>query len=225
MPVDVKLLKPEDAKVLLSTKPLGDPAVGPSLVDAIVAADQSFAGKAITVSLGGTLSIHAFNSEDDEDEDGVLGAPSGDGPGGLAPQLRLTPDDAFVKYRCGATVKATAAGTALKAIGFDFEGSAEDLESYGATALFLERASLSRPGFSASDRDAAAIALLCRRLDGIPLAIELAAARVKALSVPQILERLAHASARGRPEQRRQQFLFDVTRRKRLAKRRGQELE
>ena len=126
MPVDVKLLKPEDAKVLLSTKPLGDPAVGPALVDAVVAADQSFAGKAITVSLGGTLSIHAFNSEDDEDEDGVLGEPAVEGPrGGLAPQLRLTPDDAFVKYRCAATVKATAAGTALSRLGFDFEGSAE----------------------------------------------------------------------------------------------------
>ena len=126
MPVDVKLLKPEDAKVLLSTKPLGDPAVGPALVDAVVAADQSFAGKAITVSLGGTLSIRAFNSEDDEDEDGVLGEPADEAPGGgLAPQLRLTPNDAFVKYRCAATVKATAAGTALGSLGFDFEGSAE----------------------------------------------------------------------------------------------------
>jgi hypothetical protein len=126
VPVDVKLLKPEDAKVLLSTKPLGDPAVGPSLVDAVVAADQSFAGKAITVSLGGTLSIRAFNSADDEDEDGVLGEPSDEAPGGaLAPQLRLTSADAFVKYRCAATVKATAAGTALSSLGFDFEGSAE----------------------------------------------------------------------------------------------------
>ena len=126
MPVDVKLLKPEDAKVLLSAKPLGDPAVGPALVDAVIAADQSFAGKAITVSLGGTLSIRAFNSEDDEDDDGVLGEPAAEGPGGgLAPQLRLTSNDAFVKYRCAATVKATAAGTALRSLGFDFEGSAE----------------------------------------------------------------------------------------------------
>ena len=68
--------------------------------------------------------------------------------------------------------------------------SAESLESYEATALFVERAALVRPGFAAEGGDAEAVVAICRRLDGIPLAIELAAARVKVLSVGQILERL-----------------------------------
>jgi predicted ATPase/serine/threonine protein kinase len=64
------------------------------------------------------------------------------------------------------------------------------LPEYDATALFLDRARLSKPDFAADPRDARAVAEICRRLDGIPLAIELAAARVRVLSVEQILERL-----------------------------------
>jgi predicted ATPase/transcriptional regulator with XRE-family HTH domain len=56
--------------------------------------------------------------------------------------------------------------------------------------LFVERARAARPGFVLSDDNATAVALLCRRLDGMPLAIELAAARVRAMSVEQITERL-----------------------------------
>jgi predicted ATPase/serine/threonine protein kinase len=67
---------------------------------------------------------------------------------------------------------------------------AERLSEYGATALFLDRARRSKPAFAASPHDARAVAEICRRLDGIPLAIELAAARVKALTVGQILARL-----------------------------------
>jgi non-specific serine/threonine protein kinase len=59
-----------------------------------------------------------------------------------------------------------------------------------AVRLFVERASFARPGFEATDHTLPAIATLCRRLEGIPLAIELAAARARALSVEQILARL-----------------------------------
>src|SRR4029079_11417815 len=55
-----------------------------------------------------------------------------------------------------------------------------------AVRLFVDRAALGRPGFGATRSPASAIAALCRRLEGIPLAIELAAARVKVLSVEQI---------------------------------------
>ena len=56
--------------------------------------------------------------------------------------------------------------------------------------LFVDRARAKRPDFAMTPEAAAAIESICRRLDGIPLAIELAAARVKALTVEQILERL-----------------------------------
>jgi len=59
-----------------------------------------------------------------------------------------------------------------------------------AVALFVDRARLADPGFSLSDANASVVAQICLRLDGIPLAIELAATRVRVLRVEQILERL-----------------------------------
>ena len=56
--------------------------------------------------------------------------------------------------------------------------------------LFVERARLHRPAFALTPQNAAAVAEVCRRLDGIPLALELAAARVAVLSVEQIAARL-----------------------------------
>ncbi|GGO82370.1 ATP-binding protein [Wenjunlia tyrosinilytica] len=59
-----------------------------------------------------------------------------------------------------------------------------------AVELFVERARAVVPGLTVNDRERARIAELCRRLDGIPLALELAAGRMRALSVEQLLERL-----------------------------------
>src|SRR5579859_1359511 len=70
-------------------------------------------------------------------------------------------------------------------------GSAEDAHRYEAIRLFADRAAASLPGFAIGLANADAVAALCRALDGMPLAIELAAARVRALSVEQIAERLA----------------------------------
>jgi non-specific serine/threonine protein kinase len=61
---------------------------------------------------------------------------------------------------------------------------------YESVELFVARASAASPGFVVSEWNAATVGELCRRLEGIPLAIELAAARVKVLSVEQILARL-----------------------------------
>ena len=60
------------------------------------------------------------------------------------------------------------------------------LAEYEAIRLFAERAALSQPGFALTASNAATVAQICHRLDGIPLAIEFAAARVKVLSVHQI---------------------------------------
>jgi predicted ATPase len=65
-----------------------------------------------------------------------------------------------------------------------------ELVQYEAIRLFAERAALSQPGFSVTASNAAAVAQICHRLDGIPLAIEFAAAQAKVLSVDQIGARL-----------------------------------
>jgi len=67
----------------------------------------------------------------------------------------------------------------------------ENLPQYEAVQLFVERAQTALPGFTLTKDNALAVAQVCHQLDGIPLAIELAAARVKALRVKQIAARLA----------------------------------
>jgi predicted ATPase/DNA-binding CsgD family transcriptional regulator len=61
---------------------------------------------------------------------------------------------------------------------------------YEASNLFVQRARLVKPGFSLTEGNALAVAQVCHRLDGMPLAIELAAAKMKVLSVEQIASRL-----------------------------------
>ncbi len=66
------------------------------------------------------------------------------------------------------------------------------LAHYGAVALFLERAREVQPGFELTALNAALITEICQRLDGLPLALELAAARLKVLSLQTLMERLEH---------------------------------
>jgi non-specific serine/threonine protein kinase len=91
----------------------------------------------------------------------------------------------------------------------DAAPSLEMLGAYAAIDLFVDRARDAVPGFALDAVQAPAVAEICRRLDGIPLAIELAAARVKLLSVEQIRARLvdrfrllATASRASVPRQR-----------------------
>ena len=64
------------------------------------------------------------------------------------------------------------------------------LPRYEATRLFVERAVAVKPDFVLTEQNASAVAQVCYRLDGIPLAIELAAARTKVLSVEEVADRL-----------------------------------
>src|SRR5215469_8031984 len=64
------------------------------------------------------------------------------------------------------------------------------VQEYGSVRLFAERARAVTPGFELTDGNAAAVAEICRRLDGLPLAIELAAAKVRLLPTQALLARL-----------------------------------
>jgi len=66
----------------------------------------------------------------------------------------------------------------------------EEAPSYTAVRLFVDRARSARPGFTLDHAGAGSLVEICRRLDGIPLAIELAAASVKALPVQELAARL-----------------------------------
>ena len=68
--------------------------------------------------------------------------------------------------------------------------SPEDLLRFESVRLFEDRAALVSPGFEVSDQNAEAVGRICRRLDGIPLAVELAAARLRMMSPSEIADRL-----------------------------------
>jgi predicted ATPase/DNA-binding CsgD family transcriptional regulator len=71
------------------------------------------------------------------------------------------------------------------------EVSLEQLSQYAAVRLFVERAQAVRPSFSLTVDNAGAVTEICRRLDGLPLALELAAARIRLLSPETMLTRLS----------------------------------
>ena len=94
------------------------------------------------------------------------------------------------------------------------ESQIAEVVSSPAVALFLDRVRAVRPGFDLMPADVPTVVGICRRLDGLPLALELAAARTKLLSMPALLNRLEHrlplltGGPRDQPE--RQQTLRDA---------------
>lgn len=82
-----------------------------------------------------------------------------------------------------------------------------------AVRLFVERAQLVRPGFDITEENCATVVAICRRVDGIPLGIELAAALVKVLAPGQILARMQRdlkVLATGRPSTSARHTALDV---------------
>jgi predicted ATPase/DNA-binding SARP family transcriptional activator/DNA-binding CsgD family transcriptional regulator len=89
--------------------------------------------------------------------------------------------------------------------------SVDDLLRYEALRLFVDRARLRLPDFGLTEENAGAVTRVCRKLDGIPLAIELATARMGALAVEQVAQRLEISldvlGGPGRTAEARQQTL------------------
>jgi predicted ATPase/DNA-binding SARP family transcriptional activator/DNA-binding CsgD family transcriptional regulator len=87
----------------------------------------------------------------------------------------------------------------------------EELAGYGSARLFVERARSHSPAFEVTPENAGAVAEICRKLDGVPLAVELAAARVGTLSAAQISIRLSNSlnllTGGGRTAQPRQRTI------------------
>lgn len=92
--------------------------------------------------------------------------------------------------------------------------TAADLDPYPSVTLFLERARAASPGLTLTDANAPAVAEICWRLDGIPLALELAAVRASTMTLESLADRLNDgldlliAKVRSRPE--RQQTMRAV---------------
>ncbi|HMJ07770.1 MAG TPA: tetratricopeptide repeat protein, partial [Pyrinomonadaceae bacterium] len=72
----------------------------------------------------------------------------------------------------------------------DGSGSLEEIRSNDAIKLFVQRAVSAKPGFELNEANAATVGAICTKLEGLPLAIELAAARIKILNPEGILKRL-----------------------------------
>jgi predicted ATPase len=94
------------------------------------------------------------------------------------------------RERLGMTGELTYRVPSLTVPGTDESRSPEIVSSYEGVRLFIERAALLRRGFHVTSENAAAVASICGRLDGMPLAIELAAPRLSAMSVDELSERL-----------------------------------
>jgi len=96
----------------------------------------------------------------------------------------------------------------------DQEIRADDATHYDSVSLFLDRAAAVAPDFTIADGNRVAVIELCRRLDGIPLAIELAAVWLRILSPAQILDRLEdrfRLLAGGKPAMPARQQALDAT--------------
>jgi predicted ATPase/DNA-binding SARP family transcriptional activator len=91
----------------------------------------------------------------------------------------------------------------------DAASSPFDVERFGAIAMFCDRARARDPDFALDDSNAQDVSEVCRRLDGLPLALELAAARIGSLAPAELAERLDGAlsvlvsGARDAPERQR----------------------
>ncbi|SNT29270.1 protein kinase domain-containing protein [Rhodococcoides kyotonense] len=126
----------------------------------------------------------------------------------ICPQLRIL---ATSREALGIAGEAVLRVPPLTVPNPELRPSLRSVSKYDAVTLFVERAAAAAPGFTLTDENTDAVTGICLRLDGLPLPIELAAARLRVMSPEQILDRLTDRYAlltrgnRGAPD--RQQTL------------------
>ncbi len=112
----------------------------------------------------------------------------------VAELVRVSPGSRFVVTSRGPLRITAEQEMPLEPLGVPERLDPESAAGFDAVALFIERAMAVRPDFALTPENASAVAELVRGLDGLPLAIELVASRVRLLPVPEILARLDLAS-------------------------------
>ena len=102
--------------------------------------------------------------------------------------MSSTPPEAWLRLCCCAAPRLRVVATSREALGLAGEAAwrVPSLEERGAVELFMDRAGQARPGWQADADETEAIARICQRLDGLPLAIELAAARTRMMNPARI---------------------------------------
>jgi predicted ATPase/class 3 adenylate cyclase/Tfp pilus assembly protein PilF len=174
-----------DGAFFVSLDAVRDPGLVPSAVAAVLRVEER--GRSTQDALGEHLAARDLLLVLDNFEQIVEAAPFVDGLLGVAPRLKVLITSRVPLRLYGEQEYA------VDPLGLPAEDEAVglgELKQYDAVTLFIERARAVRPDFSVTNENAPAVAEICVRLDGLPLAIELAAARVKVLSPEAILGRL-----------------------------------
>src|SRR5439155_75017 len=176
-----------DGVFFVPLEPISDPALVPSTIAATLGVQDSSNRPALDRLLD-HLKDRQVLLVLDNFEQVVGGAP------GMGEILRASPcSKAIVTSRAPLRVSGEQE-FAVPPLGLPPSASAgvEALTQYEGVTLFIERAIAVRSDFQVTNANAPAVAMICSRLDGLPLAIELAAARIRLLPPEAILERLEH---------------------------------
>jgi predicted ATPase/DNA-binding CsgD family transcriptional regulator len=197
----------EDGAVFVDLAPIVDPVLVPSVIARVLEVSET-ARKSLVESLVGHLRGRSLLLVLDNFEQVLAAAPLVAGLLAACPALKV-----LVTSRAALHLSAEHEFP-VPSLELPDPKHLPDLEAlsrYEAVALFIQRARAVRPDFEITNASAPAVAELCARLDGLPLSIELAAARVKLLSPQAMLVRLGRrlnlltGGARDRPA--RQQTL------------------
>ncbi len=179
------LEKYPDGVWFVDLAPIRDPSLVPNAVAQVLGIHEE-PGKPLTQTLGAHIREHKLLVVLDNCEHLVSACANlADALLQAAPQVRI-----LATSREALHIPGEQTYPVLPLAVPDRKAGVEALLRSEAVQLFVERARLQKPGFSLTEREAPAIAELCARLDGIPLALELAAARLRSLSVSDINARL-----------------------------------
>jgi predicted ATPase/transcriptional regulator with XRE-family HTH domain len=179
-----------DGVVFVPLAPISDPALAITTIAQVLGV-QERAGQTLLDSLKGFLREKRLLLLLDNFEQLIVGAPLVGELLAAAPGLKVLATSRRPLHLSGEQ-EFVVAPLALPPRGRDAQASActADLTQYAAVQLFIARALAVKADFVVTDATAAAIAEICHRLDGLPLAIELAAARVKLIPPQALLTRL-----------------------------------